>query len=46
MNLNREEDMEKVKILVPALTNFFELRGTGEKQEQMFGLMCTAFQFI
>lgn len=46
MNLNREEDMEKVKILVPALTNFFEIRGTSDKHQQMFRLMCTAFQFI
>lgn len=46
MNLHREEDMRKLTPILPALTNFFEVRGTSDKHAEMFGLMCTSFQYI
>ena len=46
MNLNREEDIEKLKSLLPALTNFLEIRGTSDKHSELFNLTCTSFQFM
>lgn len=44
--MNREEDIEKLLPLLPALTNLLEIRGTGEKHAEIFGLTCTSFQYI
>lgn len=46
MNVNREEDMQKLIPLLPALTNFLEIRGTSDKHGEIFSLMCSSFQFI
>lgn len=46
LNVNREEDIKKLVLIIPALINFFEIRGTSDKNAEMFGLMCTSFQYI
>lgn len=46
MNINREEDFNRVVTLIPALTNFLEIRGTSDKHSEIFSLMCSGFQFI
>ena len=46
LNINREDDIKKLLLIIPALVNFFEIRGTSDKNSEMFGLMCTSFQYI
>ena len=46
MNLNKEDDINKLMPLLPALTNFLEIRGSSDKHSELFNLACTSFQFI
>lgn len=46
MNLNRDEDFQKVNTLIPALSNFLDIRGTSDKHKEIFSQMCTSFQLI
>ena len=46
LNINREEDIKKLILIIPALVNFFEIKGSGDRCSEMFGLMWTSFQYI